>query len=190
MREARSEQRGRADAGFRLRHVAASFKWGKCVVPSMGAMAIMLSWSNAWARKFELLGSFGNVASSDGGEHCTGYSLALWKSDARVLGLLDIHQGLCGDPPCGVIQDASLDPQTGRFAFWSSIDKRWDFVGTLTADTVVGALNGERVRLERERDSPGVDFKPNQTLESWCEFWSGVRRCRGVRELCASLKPK
>ena len=155
-----------------------------------GAIAMVLISSTSLAQEFDALGSFGNVASPDGGEHCGGYSLQLWKSDGRVIGLLDIHEGLCGDPPCGVIQDVLLDPKKGGLEFSSLIGQRWRFVGQLIDDAVVGTLNGERVRLTRNRDAPATDFGPNRGLTGWCEFWSGVGRCGGVRELCASLSPK
>lgn len=100
------------------------------------------------------------------------------------MGLLDIHQGLCGDPPCGVIRDVSRD-QTGRLQFSSLIGKRWEFVGRLDRQAVIGMLSGERVRLRRDRDeSPDLDR--NTDAAAWCGFWTRVPRCGGVRELCAS----
>jgi hypothetical protein len=138
---------------------------------------------------FERVGSFADVKSRTG-EHCYGYSLDLWRSNDRLIGLLDIHRGLCGDPPCGAIADAKLDPKTGRLTFATSIGgERWMFDGTLTKAAVTGTLNGERVRLPRnhERDKYFTDFKPDQSLAAWCEFWAAVKRCGGVRELCTSL---
>lgn len=154
----------------------------------IAAAAFLLISSTAWSQEFKSLGSFNNVRSSDGGEHCRGYSLALWQSGPRLLGLLDVHQGLCGDPPCGVLRDASLDPKTGRLRFWSPTDTRLEFAGRLSGDVVSGTLNGEPVRLTRDRNGPDSTFKANQSLANWCGFWSGVGRCRGVRELCASLR--
>ncbi len=158
------------------------------IVRILGAAAIVLLSSSAWSQQFRPLGSFRNVRSSDGGEHCSGYSMQMWKSGQRVIGLLDIHQGLCGDPPCGVIQDVWLDPKTGRLKFSSEIGERWQFVGRLAGDAVVGTLNGKPVRLARDRDSPPAEFGPNRSLAAWCQFWSGVPRCGGVREFCASLR--
>jgi hypothetical protein len=141
--------------------------------------------------KFERVGSYADVKSHTG-EHCDGYSLDLWRADGRLIGRLDIHRGLCGDPPCGTIADAALDA-SGRLTFSTEIDgQRWTFTGTLTRDAVNGTLNGTRVRLrrDRERDKYWTDYKPDQSLDAWCEFWAAVKRCSGVRELCASLGRK
>jgi hypothetical protein len=140
------------------------------------------------ADQFQYIGSFHNVSSKDGGEHCAGYSLGLWKYGERVLGLLDLHAGLCGDPPCGVIKDASLDSRTGRLVFWSSINgQKIQFVGTLTRETIDGAFNGKLARLARDRDRMTSNFEPDRNVLAWCTFWSSVPRCSGVRELCESI---
>ena len=152
------------------------------------AVTILLMSTAAPTLAFESLGSYGDVSSQDGGQHCGGYSLALWRHGDRVLGLLDVHEGLCGDPPCSVIEDASLDAKTGRLRFRSSVNGGLAFVGTVTREAIVGTLGGERVRLARHDDRWAADFKPNRSLRGWCDFWSGVSRCRGVRDLCASLR--
>jgi hypothetical protein len=134
------------------------------------------------AQDLKLIGSFQDVRSSDG-EHCAGHSLKLWRYGNRVLGLLDIHEDLCGDPPCSVIQDASLNTKTGRLRFWASPEERWSFVGTLKRDVVSGTLNGKRVRLTRNQNEIRADSDRN--LAAWCSFWSSVSRCKGVREMCS-----
>jgi hypothetical protein len=134
------------------------------------------------------MADFHNVWSKDGGEHCSGYSLRLWKLGDRVLGLLDVHAGLCGDPPCGVVRDAKLDSRTGRLEFWSSINgEKIRFEGNVTAETVDGVLDAEHVRLARGRDRTSDDFEPNRSILAWCRFWISVPRCDGVREFCESI---
>lgn len=134
------------------------------------------------------VGNFHNVSSKDGGEHCAGYSLGLWKYRDQLLGLLDVHQGLCGDPPCGVIRDVKLDSRTGRLEFWSSInDQKIQFEGTMTAGTIDGAFNGERARLGLDRDRMISGFEPNHSIVAWCKFWGSVPRCSGVQEMCKSI---
>jgi hypothetical protein len=140
------------------------------------------------AQDLQHLGDFHNVSSKDGGEHCAGYSLGLWKYRDQIIGLLDVQQGLCGDPPCGVIQDAKLHPKTGRLEFWSLInDQRIQFDGTMTRARIDGVFNGRGARLVRDTDRMGSDFEPNRSISSWCRFWSSVPRCGGVRELCDSI---
>ena len=142
----------------------------------------------ASAQDLRHLGDFGNVSSNDGGEHCAGYSLGLWRYGDQLLGLLDLHQGLCGDPPCAVIRDATLDTKTGRLEFWSTInDRKIQFEGTMTTGAIDGALNGERVRLQLARDRMSSGFDPNYSVIAWCKFWGSVARCSGVQEMCLSI---
>ena len=154
-----------------------------------GAMMLLLASSTAFSQDIKPIGFFENVHSSDGGEHCYGYSLQMWIYRDQLLGLLDIHQGLCGDPPCGVLQDTFLDVETGRLTFRSQINEEaWDFEGTLKLDSVVGTLNGRSVHLVQDHKWAGSDAKSSHNLSSWCDFWSAIRRCSGVRALCESLK--
>ena len=140
------------------------------------------------ASEFELLGHFDNVISSDQGEHCGGYSLDLWESKARLLGLLHHHSGLCGDPPCSVIDHATLHRKTGRLTFTSNIgSETFKFVGNLHGRRVVGKLDCRPVQLNRQPPVEG-EFEPDTRLGSWCSFWQSVPRCTGVRELCATLQ--
>jgi len=134
----------------------------------------------------EHLGSFNNVSSNDGGEHCAGYSLGLWKYRGEVLGLLDVHSGLCGDPPCAVIDDASLNAGTGRLRFGSAVDgRKIRFDGTMGRGAIDGRINGKRVHLSK--DAPAPEFDPNRSLAAWCRFWGAVPRCAGVREKCEAM---
>ena len=154
--------------------------------PLLLALLLVLQPVATQADQLQYLGSFHNVSSKDSGEHCAGYSVGLWRYRDRVLGLLDVHEGLCGDPPCGVIKDASLDSRTGRLRFWSSITgQKIQFQGTLTREVIDGAFNGERARLARVQDR--MYFEPDRSILAWCKFWSSVPRCSGVRELCESI---
>jgi len=140
------------------------------------------------ADEFQYVGTFHNVSSKDNGEHCTNYSVDLWKYNERVLGLLDVHVGLCGDPPCGVIKDPRLDSKTGRLGFWSSINgQKIEFKGTLTRETIDGTFNGMRTRLARDPDRMRSNFEPDRNVLAWCKLWSSVPRCVGVRDLCESI---
>jgi hypothetical protein len=134
-----------------------------------------------------LVGRFDNVASSDQGEHCSGYSLDLWESRGRPFGLLHHHSGLCGDPPCSVIENAALDDKTGRLTFNSAIrSQKFEFAGFVQGKRVVGKLNGREVQLDRE--PPVEGFDPDSKLAAWCSFWQSVPRCTGVKKLCGELQ--
>ena len=151
------------------------------------ALASLLRTISASAQDLQHLGRFHNVSSQDRGEHCSGYSLGLWKYRDAVLGLLDVHAGLCGDPPCAVIDDAALDPKAGRLRFSASIDgQKIQFEGTMAQAAIEGLFNARRTHLARDTQGASEDFEPNRSLAAWCRFWSSVPRCRGVRELCKS----
>lgn len=138
--------------------------------------------------EFGLLGHFAGVTSTDNGEHCSGYSLDLWDSKSRLVGLLHHHSGLCGDPPCAVIEQAALDRSSGRLTFTAKIGtKKLRFVGAVRGKRVVGKLNDRPVQLERDPDDAG-GFEPDTNVGAWCSFWTSVPRCRGVKELCAQLR--
>ncbi|HJR60904.1 MAG TPA: hypothetical protein VJ813_15950 [Vicinamibacterales bacterium] len=138
---------------------------------------------SAPTQDFTVVGSFDNVRQSSSEDpHCYGWSLELWRYQGRVLGLLDRHQALCGDPPCQALTDVSHDPKTGRLTF-SAFGMR--FTGTLSRNEVTGRLGDERLNLKRKEDF--VDARSNRSLDAWCDFWRGVSRCKGVAELCTAL---
>ena len=149
---------------------------------------LLITGQSSMAGQFEVVGHFNDVSSADGGEHCRGYSLDLWGAKGRLLGLLHHHSGLCGDPPCAVIESASLDRTTGRLRFNSMIgSEKLVFVGSVGREHVAGKLNGRPIRLKRE--PPGADaFEPDTNLRAWCSFWERVPRCTGVKELCNTLR--
>ena len=101
------------------------------------------------AQGFTPLGTFDDVrvSSATGEPHCYGYSLELWRHRGTIIGLLDRHSGLCGDPPCEALANVSHDPGSGRLDF-SALSVT--FVGTLRRDEVVGTLDGKRIRLVRD----------------------------------------
>ena len=143
-----------------------------------GVLSIVQGTSDALAP----VGSFGNVRQGQDGEHCYGYSLELWRHNGKLIGLLDHHQGLCGDPPCEALRNVSYDARSGRLSF-SALDV--NFTGTLRRDDVAGTIGRDRLRLSRHRDHP-IDAKSDESFAAWCTFWSSVSRCKGVREVCTA----
>jgi hypothetical protein len=145
----------------------------------------LISVLEARAQEFSALGSFENVRETSISEepHCYGWSLELWRYRGHILGLLDRHAGLCGDPPCQTVTDVSYDAKSGRLAFAAFA---MSFVGTLRTNELVGTLGTERVRLKRSK-MPPMDAASDRSLDAWCQFWRGVRRCKGIGELCRAL---
>ena len=85
------------------------------------AVALLLANSAAADQGFTHIGDFDNVRSSDRGEHCSGYTVALWRHGDRVLGLFNVHSGVCGDAACAVIEDVQFNQRTRQLAFRSSV---------------------------------------------------------------------
>lgn len=142
--------------------------------------------ADAAAQGLTPVGSYANVRTSNatGEPHCYGYSIELWTLDGGPsIGLLDRHDGLCGDPPCEVLTDVSLDRKSGVFVF-AAFGVR--FVGRLTSKTVEGTFGNERLRLQRERDYL-TNSPRDRSVDAWCAFWRTVPRCTGVAELCRTL---
>ena len=146
-------------------------------------LAMLVGPPAAAAQELTLLGSFDNVRSSSSEEpHCYGYSMTLWADGSGLLGLFDVHEGLCGDPPCATLQNISFERRTGRLSFSATIGSKLEFSGTLRRDDVIGRLNGKRIRLARRRDHPHT---PTSLVE-WCAFWRSVPRCAGVADFCTA----
>jgi hypothetical protein len=147
------------------------------------ATILVLAASAAAGQDLKSLGSFDNVRVTKSG-HCYGYSLELWQHGKQIMGLLDAHEGLCGDPPCGVLREVTFDRGTGRLHFRSTAGSEYHFEGLLRRDDVFGRLNDQRVRLGRNRN--WKDMASDRGLTDWCKFWTSVTRCGGVREFCES----
>ncbi len=150
-------------------------------------MLICLSANASSPGQLELVGRFQNVETPDGEEHCRRYALDVWKADQRLLGLFHHHVGLCGDPPCAVLDAAELDPTTGQLTFSAKINgEEYAFRGRI-GQHLTGDLNGQPVQLDRE-STIGGDLASDRSISAWCTFWESVPRCRGVRDVCAKLQ--
>jgi len=66
--------------------------------------------------RVEFLGDYLNVKSATG-EHCDGYDVMIWKYKGSLIGFLNHHRGLCGDPPMGVLEETLYSAQTGSLSF-------------------------------------------------------------------------
>lgn len=71
--------------------------------------------TNQSNRSVKKLGVFTNMRFT--AEHKYGYSVELWQEKDRVFGLFLSSEGLSGDTPTGLLEDAALDSKTGRLTF-------------------------------------------------------------------------
>jgi len=67
------------------------------------------------SRRPMFLGEFSNMRFTE--EHAYGVAIELWREGNSVFGLLDFADGLQGDTPTGLLQDAAFDPVSGRVSF-------------------------------------------------------------------------
>lgn len=124
------------------------------------------------------LGSYDNVKSTSSG-HCYGTSVSMWKLNNKIVGLLDIHAGLCGDPPCSVIQ-GEKDGSNISFKTTDPVyNKHYSFTGSLLDSQLSGTLNQSTTTLNKNSIESIYD-----NTKSWCSAWSKVPRCSGVKHYC------
>jgi hypothetical protein len=152
----------------------------------------------------EAIGCFTNVRID--GEHADGYSVRLWSRGTEVIGLIDYHRGLIGDPPMGILTDVRFDSSAGKISFKAKLSSGLhscrvhkpvpshdllSFQGFLTAERLQG-----RILLEDELDFPPVvvdtrkDFlmrKDNncilenyESYDAWWLFWGPIYKARGA----------
>lgn len=103
---------------------------------------------------------------SSTGEHCSGWTIELWKTGISFVGILDHHRGLCGDPPTGILEDVSYDPKSGSISFTSKISDAWDADGKPTCDLLSfeGHLSDVKLVGLMKWRSAGIS-QPPESLE-------------------------
>ena len=140
------------------------------------------------SRSVVRVGYYEKVEATPSG-HCNGYSIYLWKHKDTLFGLLHRHQGLCGDPPCGVLDEIKLNPTNKRISFKVDMaETRYSFSGTLDKELLTGTITEqwqgsplvqeESVRLQRQKD----DYMEERfdSLEAWHRAHDPITRCQGV----------
>lgn len=138
---------------------------------------------------FSKIGQFSDVESDDEGEHCLGTSIELWKiSDSNLIGMIDIHEGLCGDPPCSFIKGKITNNRLEVSATDSIWDELYSFKGQIKKGHLKGILNSKPIDLKIEKDGHSRNW--DKDITSWCERWSKVHRCKGIMEYCKDLPKK
>ena len=139
------------------------------------------------APAFVYVGTYEKVESATG-EHCSGYSVDLWKDSDVLFGLLHHHRGLCGDPPCGVLTDIRHDSESGRLRFNAdTAETIFSFEGSLRNESLKGTLtrrwpgadrySKEAIQLPKHRE---VQAKRFGSLAEWHKVYDSIQRCRGV----------
>ncbi len=143
------------------------------------------------------IGSYEKVESSTG-EHCYGYSVDIWKHNNQLFGLFHYHTGLCGDPPCGVLDVARYDVRSGKLKFNVATRlSNFQFLGTLTRDSLSGSLQespsgqtlwtNESVVLPRKGTQQDDKFyEMTRSVSEWHARYDSYGRCMGVT---AYMKP-
>ena len=79
--------------------------------------------------------AFSKVDSSTG-EHCSGWTVELWRVGNHYLGEIHHHRGLCGDPPMGLLENIHYDRESGQLSFKSKISDGVDGRGNPTCDAL------------------------------------------------------
>ena len=159
------------------------------VLALFSRLSVVLDAAETSIRPVVYVGTYEKVESIDG-EHCSGYSIDLWKHNNVLFGLLHHHRGLCGDPPCGVLTDIQHSSESGSIRFKAETrESKLDFSGSLKDDLLKGTLtkrwsgtdidSKETVRLPKHRQA----YLANRfdSLEKWHEVYDSIPRCRGVK---------
>ena len=149
---------------------------------NMLTILLFLSLSNIVRAEevFKYLGTYDNVKSTDTG-HCYGTSVSIWElNDKKVIGLLNVDLGLCGDPPCSILKGA-ID--NNKISFKTSVpiyNELYSFNGDITTSNLSGSLNGSNAILK----ASSFKLRTTKNITKWCVRWSKVSRCGGVKDFC------
>lgn len=149
----------------------------------------------------QFLGNYSHITSATG-EHCDGYDVSLWKYKGSLIGFLNHHRGLCGDPPMGLLQDVTYSAPSGLLSFKVKLsdgctfqaDKclptkdKVLFKGELQGETLTGVVTwhrednkqfvrSEKITLARDAErSYGQSFK---NYGAWLKYWEPILERRG-----------
>jgi hypothetical protein len=169
----------------------------------LGAAIILACVSAAQASSdpVEFLGDYADVRSA-AGEHCEGYDVMLWKYEGTLVGFLNHHRGLCGDPPMGAVEVVLYSSQTGSLSFNTKLSDgctfqagkciptrdRVEFKGNLSGEVLAGVIAWSRKDKLRPADSENVRLikdpkrsrtQSHETLADWMKYWEPILKARG-----------
>jgi len=155
--------------------------------------------------EIKAIGCFANVQSD--GEHAKGYSVQLWSRGNGIIGLIDYHHGLHGDPSMGVLTDLRYDSMTEELSFRAKLTAGLhscsehkaipshdllSFQGFLKADRLEG-----KIVIEDQLDSPPVvvdtregflmrkdddcHLESYENQDIWWRYWESIYKFRGPK---------
>ncbi len=136
--------------------------------------------SNSLAEEtFNFIGSFDNVKATETG-HCYGEGIDLWELESKkIIGLLHIAQGLCGDPACSSIE-GEIEGDIISFKTLKPIyNQAYTFKGSIVNYTLNDLLNDTKADLKKDSRS-----QRHKNKSEWCATWSNISRCKGVENVC------
>lgn len=139
------------------------------------------------------IGSFGTIRFS--GEHCDGYSIDLWRSGRKLLGLIQYCAGLADTRSVGLINEISAEGPAEAIAFKAKLttgmdyivggteapsQDLWSFRGTVHDGVLAGALSQTDqlypqrppriLKLRLRRRNKALDtFRSEQDWTSWAD---------------------
>ena len=151
--------------------------------------------------RVEFLGDYLNVKSATG-EHCDGYDVMIWKYKGSLIGFLNHHRGLCGDPPMGVLEETLYSAQTGSLSFKVKLSDgctlrdgmcmptkdRVTFKGNFRGQLLEGVVTwfrddkvqpaySENVILSK--DPERFQTRDYETYAAWMKYWEPILKRRG-----------
>jgi hypothetical protein len=151
------------------------------------------------------LGEFSNMRFTE--EHAYGVAIELWREGNSVFGLLDFADGLQGDTPTGLLQDAAFDPGSGRVSFkakltvglhYCALHRKpvpsrdlFEFSGKLREARLTGNLTrSDALHPERRPRAEQVLLKKTEEVVSPIEAASYVEWRRRVDAILRLRGPK
>ena len=166
--------------------------------------ALMACTNTGWAsnENVEFFGDYSHVESATG-EHCKGYDVMLWKYKGSLIGFLNHHRGLCGDPPMGLLEETSYNPLTGALSFKAKLSDGCiltstdcvpskeiiTFNGVLQEPILKGTVSWYSVDLKQQTATENVKLKATgleshqrfENYDKWMAYWGPILKFRGPK---------